>query len=233
MMPEQVDTLDATEVAAPAKVNLALLVGPVRPDGFHELASLMVPVTLGDLVVVRQTPGEDLTVECAACPGEQNLAARMVRELEARLERSFEVAVTVRKQIPVGAGLAGGCGEAVQSGRAGRGLMQYLLIALPLILLVVFLGVWQKLRRTYRRRLDGEGWAGAQDDLDQLLAMKAKLTEEEYRQLRQAVVKKITASPQEQKPVSKEVNLAALERELMCREAERRSRPAGGAQGKA
>ena len=105
-------TLDAAEVAAPAKVNLALLVGPLRPDGFHELASLMVPVTLGDLVVVRRTPGEDLAVECAVCPGEQNLAARMVRELEARLERRFEVAVEVHKQIPAGAGLAGGSSDA-------------------------------------------------------------------------------------------------------------------------
>jgi 4-diphosphocytidyl-2-C-methyl-D-erythritol kinase len=112
MTTETNGTLDATEVAAPAKVNLALLVGPLRPDGFHELASLMVPVTLGDLVVVRRTPGEDLAVECAVCPGEQNLAARMVRELEARLDRRFEVAVEVHKQIPAGAGLAGGSSDA-------------------------------------------------------------------------------------------------------------------------
>jgi 4-diphosphocytidyl-2-C-methyl-D-erythritol kinase len=69
-------------------------------------------VTLGDLVTVRRTPGEDLAVGCEVCPGEQNLAARMVRELEARLERRFEVAVDVHKQIPVGAGLAGGSSDA-------------------------------------------------------------------------------------------------------------------------
>jgi 4-diphosphocytidyl-2-C-methyl-D-erythritol kinase len=112
MTVDQDDAFDATEVAAPAKVNLALLVGPVRPDGFHEIASLMAPVTLGDLVTVRRTPGEDLSVDCAVCPGEQNLAARMVRELEERLGRRFEVAVEVRKQIPVGAGLAGGSSDA-------------------------------------------------------------------------------------------------------------------------
>lgn len=99
-------------VVAPAKVNLALLVGPARPDGFHELASLMLPVTLADLVVVRRTPGEDLRIECAVCPGEANLAGRMVRALETRLERRFEVAVEVRKQIPAGAGLAGGSSDA-------------------------------------------------------------------------------------------------------------------------
>lgn len=99
-------------VAAPAKVNLALLVGPTRPDGFHEIVSLMLPVTLADLVTVRRTPGEGLRVACAVCPGEDNLAGRMVRELERRLERRFEVAVDVRKAIPEGAGLAGGSSDA-------------------------------------------------------------------------------------------------------------------------
>ena len=103
---------DEVRVAAPAKVNLALLVGPTRPDGFHEIVSLMLPVTLADLVTVRRTPGDDLRVECAVCPGEDNLAARMVRELERRLERRFEVAVEVRKAIPEGAGLAGGSSDA-------------------------------------------------------------------------------------------------------------------------
>ncbi len=105
--------------------------------------------------------------------------------------------------------------------------MKYFLIALPVVLLAAFLGVWLNLRRTYRRRLDEGDWAGTQDDLNQLLAMKAKLTDEEYRRLRQAVVNKMTASPQGQKPVSKEVNLATLEEECMRRKARQGSRPAG------
>jgi len=99
-------------VAAPAKVNLALLVGPQRPDGFHEVFSLMLPVTLADLVTVRDTPGEALAVDCAVCPGDDNLAAATVRELERRLERRFEVAVTIAKRIPPAAGLAGGSSDA-------------------------------------------------------------------------------------------------------------------------
>ena len=83
-------TADLTEVMAPAKLNLALLVGPLRPDGFHEIASLMVPVTLADRVVVERTPGAGLDVVCAVAPGEPNLAAKLVRELEARLERTFD-----------------------------------------------------------------------------------------------------------------------------------------------
>ncbi|MCX6362682.1 MAG: 4-(cytidine 5'-diphospho)-2-C-methyl-D-erythritol kinase [Actinobacteria bacterium] len=105
-------TTDRTEVMAPAKLNLALLVGPVRPDGFHEIASLMVPVTLADRVVVERTPGTGLDVVCDVAPGEQNLAAKLVRELEARLERTFEVRVTIEKHVPHGGGLGGGSSDA-------------------------------------------------------------------------------------------------------------------------
>ena len=102
----------ATEVMAPAKLNLALLVGPRRPDGFHEIASLMVPVTLADRVLVERTPGAGLDVACDVAPGEQNLAAKLVRELEARLERPLEVRVTIEKHVPHGGGLGGGSSDA-------------------------------------------------------------------------------------------------------------------------
>jgi 4-diphosphocytidyl-2-C-methyl-D-erythritol kinase len=100
------------EIAAAAKINLSLLVGPRRSDGYHEVFSLMLPVTLADLVRVRATPGEPLRVVCAVCPDEQNLAARAVRELERRLDRRLEVEVTITKRIPAAAGLGGGSSDA-------------------------------------------------------------------------------------------------------------------------
>ena len=103
---------DRVEVAGPAKLNLALLVGPVRPDGFHEIASLMLPVTLADLVTVERTPGAGLDVVCDVAPGADNLAAKLVRELEERLDRSFEVRVTIEKRVPPGGGLGGGSSDA-------------------------------------------------------------------------------------------------------------------------
>jgi len=99
-------------VGAPAKLNLALLVGPVRPDGFHEIASLMLPVSLADLVTVELTPDSGLEVVCGVAPGLDNLAARMVRELERRLDRAFPVRVTIEKRVPAGAGLGGGSSDA-------------------------------------------------------------------------------------------------------------------------
>ena len=103
---------ERVELAAPAKLNLALLVGPVRPDGFHEIASLMVPVTLADRVVVEKTPGAGLDVVSDVAPGADNLAAKMTRELEERLGRTFEVRVTIEKRVPAGGGLGGGSSDA-------------------------------------------------------------------------------------------------------------------------
>jgi len=104
--------------------------------------------------------------------------------------------------------------------------VKFLLMAVPLILFAGFLVIWQGLRRAYRRRLDWEASVGAHEGLDDLLAMKAKLTEEEYRRLRQVVVKKMTESP-EGEPAFKEVNLAALEQELRQQHADRTFRPSG------
>ena len=103
---------DRVEIAAPAKLNLALLVGPVRPDGFHEVASLMLPITLADRVVVERTPGAGLDVVCDVAPGADNLAAKLLRELGERLGRSFEVRVTIEKRVPPGGGLGGGSSDA-------------------------------------------------------------------------------------------------------------------------
>jgi 4-diphosphocytidyl-2-C-methyl-D-erythritol kinase len=103
---------DRVEIAAPAKLNLALLVGPVRPDGFHEIASLMLPITLSDRVVVERTPGAGLDVVCDVAPGADNLAAKAIRELGGRLDRSFEVRVTIEKRVPSGGGLGGGSSDA-------------------------------------------------------------------------------------------------------------------------
>ena len=61
---------------------------------------------------MERTPGAGLDVVCDVAPGEQNLAAKLVRELEARLERTFEVRVTIDKHVPHGGGLGGGSSDA-------------------------------------------------------------------------------------------------------------------------
>lgn len=100
----------------PAKVNLHLSVGPVRKDAFHELVTVYHAVSLYDEVVVE--PGEGVSVTMTGegageLPvGDDNLAVRAVRAVAALLGREPEIAITVRKGIPVAGGLAGGSADA-------------------------------------------------------------------------------------------------------------------------
>ena len=101
---------------AHAKVNLVLRVGPPRPDGFHEISSLLVPLDLADRVrvAVGVRPGP-VTCRCPGHPdldGPGNLAARAASSLRDRLGRPDRVDIRIEKRIPVVAGLGGGSADA-------------------------------------------------------------------------------------------------------------------------
>jgi len=101
---------------APAKVNLVLRVGPRRPDGYHDLVSLMVPLDLADgvEVAVSARPGP-VTCSVPGRPdldGEGNLAARAARAFRERFGVDRGVAIRIEKRIPVTAGLGGGSSDA-------------------------------------------------------------------------------------------------------------------------
>jgi 4-diphosphocytidyl-2-C-methyl-D-erythritol kinase len=104
-------------VRAPAKVNLALGVGPLRPDGFHGLATVFHAVGLYDDVVatpLRTGSGVQLVVEgegAADVPLDAtNLAWRAVDALQA-YGASSDVSLVIRKGIPVAGGMAGGSAD--------------------------------------------------------------------------------------------------------------------------
>jgi 4-diphosphocytidyl-2-C-methyl-D-erythritol kinase len=103
-------------VSAPAKINLALSVGPLRPDGFHELRTVFQAVDLYDLVTVRPAESVRLSLagdESAGLPSDSgNLAWRAAALLAERAGREPNVRIEVVKQIPVAAGLAGGSADA-------------------------------------------------------------------------------------------------------------------------
>jgi 4-diphosphocytidyl-2-C-methyl-D-erythritol kinase len=101
---------------APAKVNLVLRVGPRRPDGYHEVATLLVPLDLADRVDVRiaARPGP-VTCSVAGRPeldGPTNLAARAATLFRERFGVDRGVAIRIDKRIPVTAGLGGGSSDA-------------------------------------------------------------------------------------------------------------------------
>jgi 4-diphosphocytidyl-2-C-methyl-D-erythritol kinase len=102
-----------------AKVNLTLDVLGRRPDGYHDLQSVMQPLALCDRVEVL--PADSLTLESddAALPtGEANLAVRAARLLAASADCARRVRIRIAKRIPQAAGLAGGSADAAAVLRA-------------------------------------------------------------------------------------------------------------------
>ena len=93
---------------APAKVNLTLEILARREDGFHALRSVMVPLALADELAFE--PSDRFTFACEpAALAPDNL---VVRAFERIGLDAAPVAVTLRKRIPVGAGLGGGSSDA-------------------------------------------------------------------------------------------------------------------------
>jgi 4-diphosphocytidyl-2-C-methyl-D-erythritol kinase len=101
-------------VRAPAKINLTLEILARREDGFHALRSVMVPIGLAD--ELEFVPGERFSFACdSAAVGGDNLVTRAL----AQVGRGAEpLAVTLRKVIPIGAGLGGGSSDAAAVLRA-------------------------------------------------------------------------------------------------------------------
>ena len=99
---------------AHAKVNLFLRVISTREDGYHEIESLVVPISLADRVVVR--PAEELRVEIvgepAFSPGGLNLALVAALALADACAEAGGALVEIEKRIPVAGGLGGGSADA-------------------------------------------------------------------------------------------------------------------------
>jgi len=102
-------------IDAPAKVNLTLRVLGRREDGFHEIETLMAPVTLADRleITVRGEPGIRLTCSDASVPSDSsNLAHRAAAVFTEHTGLRFGVDIHLQKNIPHGAGLGGGSSDA-------------------------------------------------------------------------------------------------------------------------
>lgn len=119
---------EAVVVRAPAKLNLSLAVLARRPDGFHEIESLMVPVTLHDTVRVRPRDDDAITLEvrnggrlaepdgcCLARDvpvDDSNLVVRAARALREEAGSDLGLDIELVKEIPAAAGLGGGSSDA-------------------------------------------------------------------------------------------------------------------------
>jgi len=97
-----------------AKINLYLNVGAKRPDGYHDVESVMQQVTLFDYVtVLRDTETTDRGVHITCTDrlvpsDDRNIAAKCAMAFMEKYSINSEVAISIDKRIPVAAGLAGG-----------------------------------------------------------------------------------------------------------------------------
>lgn len=111
-------------ILAPAKINLFLQVTGKRPDGYHELFSLMCGVSLYDRIQLN-FEAEDIRITCshAQVPeDETNLAWRAAHLFFNKLNIDTGVEIILKKNIPVAAGLGGGSSDAAA---VLRGLNHY------------------------------------------------------------------------------------------------------------
>ena len=109
----------AVTVRAAAKVNLVLVVGPARPDGFHPLDTVYQAISLYDDVRVTEADAWSVSVtpigdvDCSGVPlDEANIALRAGRLLTAHHGTAGAAHVEIHKGIPVAGGLAGGSADA-------------------------------------------------------------------------------------------------------------------------
>ncbi|TPG13872.1 4-(cytidine 5'-diphospho)-2-C-methyl-D-erythritol kinase [Pedococcus bigeumensis] len=103
-------------VRVPAKVNLELLVGGRREDGYHPLSTIFHAVNLFDEVTVSSAPQWGIAVSGPQSFGVPvdgtNLAARAAQRLAEISGIDEPVHITIRKDIPVAGGMAGGSADA-------------------------------------------------------------------------------------------------------------------------
>lgn len=107
-------SLWAVKQFAPAKINLYLHILGRLPTGFHELETLMVPISLGDTLDIDLIDsGIEFTCsDPALSDAQDNLATRAARLFLEEFKLTTGVRIHLEKRVPVGAGLGGGSSDA-------------------------------------------------------------------------------------------------------------------------
>jgi 4-diphosphocytidyl-2-C-methyl-D-erythritol kinase len=103
---------------APAKLNLALVVGPRREDGMHEVATVLTRLALADTIRIRRTT----STRVEGFEGD-TLVRSALDALAAEAEAGPGFEVRIEKRIPVAAGLGGGSSDAATALRLANALL--------------------------------------------------------------------------------------------------------------
>jgi 4-diphosphocytidyl-2-C-methyl-D-erythritol kinase len=102
-----------------AKLNLTLDVTGRRPNGYHDIDSVMQTISLHDLMWIERTDCRVFDVIGPAIEGE-NLVLKAARQLEGHVSRTLPFTIRLFKRIPMGAGLGGGSADAAAFLRAAN-----------------------------------------------------------------------------------------------------------------
>jgi 4-diphosphocytidyl-2-C-methyl-D-erythritol kinase len=100
---------------APAKINLGLWVKEKRPDGFHEISSVMQTISLADTITLKEISEEGIHIFCnhpEVPTDSKNLAHQAARIFLEKFGIEPNLAIKIDKKIPIAAGLAGGSSDA-------------------------------------------------------------------------------------------------------------------------
>jgi 4-diphosphocytidyl-2-C-methyl-D-erythritol kinase len=106
--------VSARTVFAPAKLNLFLAITGRRPDGFHDLVSVVAPLDWGDTLALEPAPPGVFTLACETpgIPlGDDNLVLRAAKGFAKASGWGGGVRFTLTKAVPAGAGLGGGSSD--------------------------------------------------------------------------------------------------------------------------
>lgn len=104
---------------APAKINLALVVGPTLSSGKHEVATLLVPLELADTIRLRPAPATTVT----GFP-DDTIVGGVLAALAAAAGHDRGWEVVIEKRIPIAAGLGGGSTDAASALRLANATLR-------------------------------------------------------------------------------------------------------------
>jgi len=107
------------QVIAPAKINLSLRVLGRRSDDFHEIETVIAPISLCDEIRIEQRSGKQkIAFRCddpSVPKGEDNIVVRAAEIFFKETKISSGVSIELKKKIPHGAGLGGGSSDAAST----------------------------------------------------------------------------------------------------------------------
>ena len=107
------------QVIAPAKINLSLRVLGRRSDGFHEIETLIAPISLCDEIKIEQRSGkQEIAFRCddpSVPKGEDNIVVRAANAFFEETKITSGISIVLKKTIPHGAGLGGGSSDAAST----------------------------------------------------------------------------------------------------------------------